>query len=110
MTTGSSMLAMTLSFPPQRAQASMSTDHTVPYRYGFLLGSGQGGSRWNRFDHQTGKVDFYSPGPDAGLSEMCFVPRRAGARRAPRATGPRAPRRAAKRRPRPRPRAATRAP
>jgi carotenoid cleavage dioxygenase len=51
----------------------------VPYRYGFLLGGGPGGSRWNRFDHQTGKVDFFSPGPDAGLSEMCFVPRRKGA-------------------------------
>jgi carotenoid cleavage dioxygenase len=53
--------------------------HTVPYRYGFLLGGGAGGSRWNRFDHQTGKVDFFSPGPESGLSEMCFVPRRKGA-------------------------------
>jgi carotenoid cleavage dioxygenase-like enzyme len=50
--------------------------HTVPYRYGFLLSSGQGGSRWARFDHQTGRVNFFSPGPDASLSEMCFVPRR----------------------------------
>lgn len=50
--------------------------HTVPYRYGFLLGSGAGGSRWIRFDHQTGKVNTFSPGPDSGLSEMCFVPRR----------------------------------
>jgi carotenoid cleavage dioxygenase len=53
--------------------------HTVPYRYGFLLSSGQAGSRWARFDHQTGKVDFFIPGPDAQLSEMCFVPRRKGA-------------------------------
>ena len=31
---------------------------------------------WYRFDHQTGKVNTFSPGPDSGLSEMCFVPRR----------------------------------
>jgi carotenoid cleavage dioxygenase len=49
--------------------------HTVPYRYGFLLGGGG----WARVDHQTSKVDVFKPGPDASVSEMCFVPRRKGA-------------------------------
>jgi carotenoid cleavage dioxygenase len=53
--------------------------HTVPYRYGFLIGGGPGGGGWLRFDHQTSKVDVFNPGPDASLSEMCFVPRRKGA-------------------------------
>ena len=53
--------------------------HTVPYRYGFLLGGVQGKSGWTRIDHQTGKVDVFSPGPDSSVSEMCFVPRRKGA-------------------------------
>lgn len=54
--------------------------HTVPYRYGFLMGGGpEGGRGWVRFDHQTGKADVFSPGPDASVSEMCFVPRRKGA-------------------------------
>jgi carotenoid cleavage dioxygenase len=53
--------------------------HTVPYRYGFLIGGGPGGGGWLRFDHQTAKVDVFNPGPDASLSEMCFVPRRKGA-------------------------------
>jgi carotenoid cleavage dioxygenase len=53
--------------------------HTVPYRYGFLIGGGPGGGGWLRMDHQTGKVDVFNPGPDAALSEMCFVPRRKGA-------------------------------
>ena len=53
--------------------------HTVPYRYGFMIGGGPGGGGWLKFDHQTGKVDVFNPGPDAGVSEMCFVPRRKGA-------------------------------
>jgi carotenoid cleavage dioxygenase-like enzyme len=53
--------------------------HTVPYRYGFLIGGGPTGGGWLKFDHQTGKVDTFNPGPDAALSEMCFVPRRKGA-------------------------------
>ncbi len=53
--------------------------HTVPYRYGFLMGGGPGGSGWLRMDHQTGSVDVFDPGPGGRLSEMCFVPRRKGA-------------------------------
>ena len=53
--------------------------HTVPYRYGFMIGGGPGGGGWLRFDHQTGKVNTFNPGPDSSLSEMCFVPRRKGA-------------------------------
>lgn len=53
--------------------------HTVPYRYGFQIGGGPDGAGWLRMDHQTGKVDVFNPGPDAQLSEMCFVPRRKGA-------------------------------
>ncbi len=53
--------------------------HTVPYRYGFLLGGIQGKSGWTRIDHQTGKVDVFSPGQGSSVSEMCFVPRRKGA-------------------------------
>jgi carotenoid cleavage dioxygenase len=55
--------------------------HTVAYRYGFSIGGGPGqrGGGWLRYDHQTGKVDVFNPGPDAQLSEMCFVPRRQGA-------------------------------
>ncbi|MDR2215450.1 MAG: carotenoid oxygenase family protein [Nevskiaceae bacterium] len=53
--------------------------HTVPYRYGFLMGGGPEGRGWLRFDHQTGKTDLFNPGPDASASEMCFVPRRKGA-------------------------------
>jgi carotenoid cleavage dioxygenase len=53
--------------------------HTVPYRYGFLMGGGPEGRGWVRFDHQTGKADVFTPGPDASVSEMCFVPRRKGA-------------------------------
>jgi len=53
--------------------------HTVPYRYGFLMGGVQGRSGWSRVDHQTGKIDVFSPGPGASVSEMCFVPRRKGA-------------------------------
>jgi carotenoid cleavage dioxygenase len=53
--------------------------HTVPYRYGFMIGGGPQGGGWLRFDHQTGKVNTFNPGADASLSEMCFVPRRKGA-------------------------------
>ena len=53
--------------------------HTVPYRYGFLLGGVQGKTGWARVDHQTGKVDVFSPGQGSSVSEMCFVPRRKGA-------------------------------
>jgi carotenoid cleavage dioxygenase-like enzyme len=53
--------------------------HTVPYRYGFLLSFGKDGGRWARFDHQTGKVNFFNAGPESSVSEMCFVPRRKGA-------------------------------
>jgi carotenoid cleavage dioxygenase-like enzyme len=53
--------------------------HTVPYRYGFLLGGIQGKSGWTRIDHQTGKLDVFSPGQGSSVSEMCFVPRRKGA-------------------------------
>jgi carotenoid cleavage dioxygenase-like enzyme len=53
--------------------------HTVPYRYGFLLGGVQGRSGWTRVDHQTGRIDVFSPGQGASVSEMCFVPRRKGA-------------------------------
>jgi carotenoid cleavage dioxygenase-like enzyme len=54
--------------------------HTVPYRYGFLIGGGPGGGGWLRMDHQTGKVNVFNPGPDVSLAEMCFVPRRKGGR------------------------------
>jgi len=53
--------------------------HTVPYRYGFLMGGVQGKSGWARVDHQTGRIDVFSPGPGSSVSEMCFVPRRKGA-------------------------------
>ena len=44
-----------------------------------MIGGGPGGGGWMRVDHQTGKVNTFNPGPDASLSEMCFVPRRKGA-------------------------------
>ena len=54
--------------------------HTVKYRYGFLLSitPGPGGARatsWTMVDHETGRISVYDPGPDTGLSEMCFAPR-----------------------------------
>ncbi|HUK01901.1 MAG TPA: carotenoid oxygenase family protein [Steroidobacteraceae bacterium] len=54
--------------------------HTVPYRYGYLLSSDRtAGSRWAMFDHQTRTAQFFGLGPDVGLAEMCFVPRKKGA-------------------------------
>ena len=49
-------------------------------RYGFLLSSDRtAGSRWAMFDHQTRSAQFFGLGPDVGLAEMCFVPRKRGA-------------------------------
>jgi len=53
--------------------------HTVPYRYGFLNGSGPESAGWVMFDHQKQTTRIYSPGPDVSLAEMTFVPRKAGA-------------------------------
>ncbi len=60
--------------------------HTVPYRYGFLMGGGPGGAGWLRMDHQTGKVDVFSPGPDAQRVRRCASCRAARARRRATAT------------------------
>ena len=49
--------------------------HTVPYRYGYLLASGAGGSKWALFDHQSRSVKYFAPGPETSLAEMTFVPR-----------------------------------
>ncbi len=53
--------------------------HTVPYRHGFLMGTGSTGTSWVHFDHQTGKVERYTPEPGSNVSEMCFVPKHAKA-------------------------------
>lgn len=53
--------------------------HTIPYRYGFLNVVGPGGSGWAMFDHQKLAAKVFAPGPDVGLAEMCFVPRKADA-------------------------------
>jgi carotenoid cleavage dioxygenase len=51
--------------------------HTRPYRFGFMLGFGpMGGANWQMVDHKTGEISVYDPGPDCGIAEMCFVPRR----------------------------------
>jgi carotenoid cleavage dioxygenase len=70
-------------YPEIRGGLSRQDDryHTVPYRYGFLnaLSFGGGDSGWIMIDHQTGRIRRFSPGPDVGLAELCFVPRRHGA-------------------------------
>ncbi len=53
--------------------------HTVPYRYGFINSVGPGGRGWVMFDHQKTTTTHYSAGPDVGLAEMTFVPRKPGA-------------------------------
>ena len=45
----------------------------MPYRYGIL-----NSSSWQWIDHQTGKVQTYTP-TDARLAEAAFVPRKKGA-------------------------------
>ena len=51
--------------------------HTLPYRYGYLLGFGPGGG-WSVIDHQQQTAKTVTV-PDYALSEMCFVPRTADA-------------------------------
>ena len=48
-----------------------------PYRYGFMICyRGQdGSSAVGRLDHQTGKLDIWSPGAGCGVQEPQFVPR-----------------------------------
>lgn len=52
--------------------------HTLPYRYGYMNAFGPGGGSWAIFDHHTGQVQTAAV-PDYSLSEMTFVPRKAGA-------------------------------
>ena len=47
-----------------------------PYRYGYVISrSREGQSGTGRFDHQTGKMDVWQPGPGDGVQEAQFVPR-----------------------------------
>jgi carotenoid cleavage dioxygenase-like enzyme len=68
-------------FPEYAGVLSRQDDryHTVKYRYGFLMTFGPKGTSWTMMDHQKGVAKSFSPGPETGLSEMCFVPRRKGA-------------------------------
>ena len=47
---------------------------TRPFRYSFNL-LNDPTSAWVRFDHHTGGVEHFSPGPTHGLFEPQFVPR-----------------------------------
>jgi carotenoid cleavage dioxygenase len=67
--------------------------HTVPYRYGFMPTTDHSKpfderlpkmpyrplNCYTRFDQTTRKTSTYFVGPDSGLQECCFVPRRPGA-------------------------------
>jgi len=47
-----------------------------PYRYGFVIARAMDGSSGiGRFDHQTGALDVWNPGPGDGVQEPQFVPR-----------------------------------
>jgi len=58
-----------------------------PYRYGYMLcrppeasaAGSMGLSAIGCYDHQTGRLCTWSPGPDSGVQEPIFVPRRPGA-------------------------------
>jgi carotenoid cleavage dioxygenase len=56
--------------------------NTQHYRYGFLgtrdmyaADPRQANAGYVRFDHQTGRQDFWDAGPGAGLAECCFAPK-----------------------------------
>jgi carotenoid cleavage dioxygenase-like enzyme len=56
--------------------------NTQPYRYGFLGSSNinapqgqRGNACYVRFDHSTGKQDYWDAGVGAGLAECCFAPK-----------------------------------
>ena len=56
--------------------------NTQHYRYGFLGSNSltappgqRGNACYVRFDHQTGKQDFWDAGPGASLAECCFAPK-----------------------------------
>ena len=58
--------------------------NTQHYRYGFLgsrdinAPQGQPGNAcYVRFDHSTGKQDYWNAGPGASLAECCFAPKSA---------------------------------
>ena len=60
--------------------------NTQPYRYGFLgsrdltaADPRQANACYVRFDHATGKQDFWNAGPGASLAECCFAPKSATA-------------------------------
>jgi carotenoid cleavage dioxygenase-like enzyme len=60
--------------------------NTMPYRYGFLgtrdisaADPRQANAGYVRFDHSTGKQDFWNAGPGASLAECCFAPKSADA-------------------------------
>ena len=58
-----------------------------PYRYGYMLcrppdtaaAGSTGLSAIGCYDHETGKLAAWSPGPESGVQEPIFVPRREGA-------------------------------
>ena len=58
-----------------------------PYRYGYMLcrppevsaAGSMGLSAIGCYDHQTGRLCTWSPGPDSGVQEPIFVPRHPGA-------------------------------
>jgi len=69
---------MQILFPEVTGVLSRQDDryHTIPYRYGFMLQVGPAGKTgWAMVDHQTGQVSTWAPGPNARVSEMCFIPR-----------------------------------
>ncbi|OJY71087.1 MAG: hypothetical protein BGP16_10820 [Sphingobium sp. 66-54] len=48
-----------------------------PYRYGYVIARGLDGSGGiGRFDHQTGALELWNPGPGDGVQEPQFIPRR----------------------------------
>jgi carotenoid cleavage dioxygenase len=53
--------------------------HTVPYRYGFLNGTGPDSRGWVMFDHQKQTTKIWTPAADVTLAEPTFVPRKPGA-------------------------------
>jgi carotenoid cleavage dioxygenase len=58
-----------------------------PYRYGYLicrppgaLAGSIGLSAIGRYDHETGQLKAWEPGPDCGVQEPTFIPRRNGSK------------------------------
>lgn len=51
-----------------------------PYRYGFTIcyAPPRRVSKLGRYDHHTGELQFWDPGPDSGVQEAKFVPRGPG--------------------------------